>query len=344
MRRLLFLGFLAVSTIAVQALAQSSPTGSGPPPDPTETSTSTPPSNAGREAAAQALFDEAVKLMEARRYPAASQKLDPAAGTLLDLGTCYEKNRQTASAWATFVEAAAVAEKGGHPDWAARARERVAALEPLLARVTVVVPPDSTAEGLVVERDSLRVDAGSYGSAIPVDPGQYTFTASAPGKRRGWSTTVTVEAGGHATVTIPELENEPPPPLSPPVAALARPPFWSPGRVAGATVGVAGVVGLVVGSILGVQAKSDYDEARTSDCPGGGTRCTPAGIALGQSATSLATGSTVSFIVAGVALGTGISLLALGGPHHAASAQQGWLRAAPLVGLRSGGVGLEGAW
>jgi hypothetical protein len=289
--------------------------------------------------------------MEAKRYPeacerfAASQKLDPAAGTLIDLGTCYEKNRQTASAWATFVEAAAVAEKGGHPDWAARARERVAALEPLLARVTVVVPPESAAEGLVVERDALRVEAGSYGSAIPVDAGQYTFTASAPGKRKGWSTTVNVEAGGRVTVTIPELENEPPPSALPPVTAPAPPSFWSSGRIAGATVGAAGLVGLVVGSILGVQAKSDYDDARTNDCPGGGTRCTPAGVALGQSATSLAAGSTVSFIVAGVALGTGISLLVVGGPQHSAGAtQRGWLRAAPLVGLRSGGVGLEGAW
>jgi hypothetical protein len=332
MARLSVFAFLVASLLARPVLAQDAP--------------SPPASNATREAAAQALFDEAVKLMQAERYPeacqrfASSQKLDPGAGTLLNLGTCYEKNRQTASAWATFVEAANVATQAGHPDWAARAQERASALEPQLARVTVEVPPDSAVEGLVVERDSIRVDAGSYGAAIPVDPGQYTFSASAPGKKKGWSTTVTVEAGGRATVTIPELENEPRPP-PPAVVAAPRPaPYWSTGRVVGATLGAAGVVTIIVGSVLGVEAKSDYDNARTNDCPTMGTRCTPAGIALAESATTAAAESTVTFIVGGLALGTGITLLLAGGPRSGATTptRGAWLR------LRTSGVELEGAW
>jgi hypothetical protein len=349
MRRSLPLAVLAAVLVTSPGLAQTS--GPGDLPDATSSSPPPHPSNATREAAAQSLFDEAVKLMELKRYPEAcerffsSQKLDPGAGTLLNLGTCYEKNNQTASAWATFVEAATVATAGGHPDWAARARERATLLEPKLARVIVVVPPESAVDGLVVERDTLRVDAGSFGSALPVDPGQYTFSASAPGKKKGWSTTVTVEAGGRATVTIPELENEPPPPLLLPPAAPSAPSFWSTTRIAGAGVGAAAVVALVVGSVLGVQAKSDYDNARTHDCPGGGTRCTAAGVALGESASSAATGSTLMFIVGGAALGTGLTLLVIGKPHPApSSTERAWLRVTPRLGSRGEGLQLEGGW
>src|SRR5262249_30335548 len=94
---------------------------------------------------AQALFDEGRRLMDAKSYAlacpkfAASQKLDPGAGTLLNLADCYDKNGQTASAWATFDEAAAEATKSGHLDWAAQARDRAAALEPTLARLTISV-------------------------------------------------------------------------------------------------------------------------------------------------------------------------------------------------------------
>ena len=62
---------------------------------------------------ADALFDEGLKAMDAGDHAAAcakfgeSQRLDPAAGTLLHLGNCYEKVGKTASAWATFLDAAA---------------------------------------------------------------------------------------------------------------------------------------------------------------------------------------------------------------------------------------------
>jgi hypothetical protein len=302
--------------------------------------------NATREAAAQALFDEAVKLMEAHRYPeacerfASSQKLDPGAGTLLNLGTCYEKNGQTASAWATFVEAASVATKAGHADWAARAQEKVTALEPKLARVTVAVPPDSAVDGLIVERNTLHVDAGSYGSAIPVDPGQYTFTASAP-HRKPWSSTVTVDAGARQTVTVPALELEAVVLAPLPGAATHAPSFWSTGRIVGTALGAAGLVGIGVGSVLGLEAKSDYDDARSNDCPKGGTLCNSAGVQLGQSASSLAAGSTAAFLVSGALLAGGATLFLVGGPK---ASQRGSLRVSPQMGGRSVGAGLEGAW
>src|SRR5579883_1765226 len=69
--------------------------------------------DASNKAAAEALFRDGRALYDQGKYPQAcakfaeSQRLDPAPGTLLNLGGCYEKNGQTASAWATFKEAMA---------------------------------------------------------------------------------------------------------------------------------------------------------------------------------------------------------------------------------------------
>ena len=46
-------------------------------------------------------------------FVARQYRLDPGAGTLLNLGDCYEKSGRTASGWAAFREAVAVAHRTG---------------------------------------------------------------------------------------------------------------------------------------------------------------------------------------------------------------------------------------
>src|SRR6476661_3375733 len=98
----------------------------------------------GGAAAAESLFQEARKLVDARRYGeacpkfAASQKIAPAIGTLLNLADCYEKNNQLASAWAKFHEAIALAQRLGRGNREQTARDRADKLEPRLIKLAIL--------------------------------------------------------------------------------------------------------------------------------------------------------------------------------------------------------------
>src|SRR5437762_4686516 len=96
--------------------------------------------------AAETLFIEAKKLMEAKRFDEAcpkfadSQRLDPGVGTLLNLALCYERQGKVASAWSTYRDAASAARTAGQADRENMARQRASALEPRLSRLTVAIP------------------------------------------------------------------------------------------------------------------------------------------------------------------------------------------------------------
>ena len=139
-------------------------------------------------AAADALYEEAGKLAAADRWGEAcpkleaSFKLDPAIGTLLRLGYCYEKVGRTASAWASFNDGAAMAIKANDKR-AKDAAEGVRRLAPTLARLAIEVAPENGSAGLDIRRDGTVVSAGALGTPVPVDPGTHTVEASQAGKR-----------------------------------------------------------------------------------------------------------------------------------------------------------------
>lgn len=270
---------------------------------------------------AQALFEDGRKLMiegkfgEACPKLAASQRLDPGAGTLLNLATCYEKNGQVASAWATFKDAASSARQTGHLDWERAARERAEQLEPNLSRLTIVVPPDADVPGLVIERDGRAVDRAEWGIALPVDAGVHPIEALAP-KKQKWSTTISVAPNAaQASVTIPVLALEQSENAGSQITAAPTPPVAPDDRMAdpgatqrtiGLVAGGVGLVGLGVGSVLGLVAKSTHDDALTHCTPD--LRCSREGIDLGDRASTQATISTVSFIAGGALLAAGAVL------------------------------------
>ncbi len=192
---------------------------------------------------AQALFDEARQLMEAKRYAEAcpklaeSQRLDPGGGTLLNLALCHEKEGKVATAHAEFNEALSLALQGGRKDREELARERLGVLEPKIPRVSVVVPPNAEIEGLEVRLDGLTLRRAAWGVATPVDPGLHHIEALAPG-RTSWNLDLPIDVQERKTVQVPPLAPlgalplvlvETPPAI--PAAQPAPPSFtWQPNK------------------------------------------------------------------------------------------------------------------
>lgn len=286
-------------------------------------------SSSGDKAAAEALFSEGRRLMEAGRYSdacpkfEASQRLDPGVGTMLNLAECYERTGRTASAWAEFREVISAARAADSADREALARQKASALENKLSRLTITLSPEASAtHGIEVRRDGNVVDPAELGSAIPVDPGKHVIEATAPGKAKWFSTLELPADGSQSTLTIPPLEaatesaRQPAvtdPNSTPPEPAKAN--NGSGQKVAAYVVGGVGIVGLGLGAVFGLQAMSKHDQLKT-DCPTYPTCNTGDSHIkdLNSSAKSAATLSTVAFIVGGVGVAAGVTLLLTAGP------------------------------
>src|SRR5258708_7517825 len=122
---------------------------------------------------------------------------------MLNLADCYEKNGQTASAWAEFREASSAARAAGSKDREELARQRATALEPKLSRLTIVAAKQSAQ----ITRDGTPVDSAAFGTAMPVDPGKHVVEATARGKQK-WSKAIEVAATAHVSVEVPLLEDD----------------------------------------------------------------------------------------------------------------------------------------
>jgi serine/threonine-protein kinase len=316
--------------------------------------------------AAEGLFDQGRSAMQRGDFVQAcgllerSQRIDPAVGTLLYLAECYEKAGRTASAWATFREAADAAEAAREPMRARTGRERATRLEPVLARLTIQLGPDNERiQGLSVERGGQTMQAATWNVPVPIDPGDQLIAVSAPGYE-AWSTTVTVPArAASLSVTVPPLKKNPeaekaaapaegaPPaaPASPDNARTDASPTPPPvseqngdtQRIAAYVVGGAGIVGIGVGSFFGLRAISKSNDAN-KQCPRGFQCDTLLGATLTDDAKSAATISNVAFSVGAAALVGGV-VLYLTAPSKPAPAT-----AMVRAHLRPTGVTLEGTF
>lgn len=311
------------------------------------------------KARAEALFDRAMaltkegKMAEACPKLAESQRLDPAVGTLLYLADCYESTGRLASAWATFREALALARSVGQPAREKIARDRAAALEAKVPKLTVALAPGADAPGLEVRLDDEPFAKAVLGEPTPLDPGEHTVAAKAPGKRP-WTTKVKLTAGSASTVTVPALETEisvgPPASASvaPPAASSAAPPAASSAPVApppsprpavdegkttrtlGLVVAGAGAVSLLAGGYFGQRAFSKWSEAQ-DHCVG--DRCDEQAAKASRDSRSAGNVSTILVGLGIVGLGAGATLYLT-----APKPQEGRVGVTPLVAQGGGGL------
>src|SRR5258706_5748201 len=179
------------------------------------------------KAAAEALFDQGRSAMQEGDFGKAcgllerSQHIDPGIGTLLYLAECYEKSGRTASAWATFREAADAADRTKESGRARTGRDRAARLEPLLSRLSIQVATEAQQiPGLSIERGARPVQAALWNVPVPVDPGDYSVTAAAPGYET-WTQTINVpEKAAKVAIVVPPLKKG----AEPDKSATAPPP------------------------------------------------------------------------------------------------------------------------
>jgi hypothetical protein len=312
-------------------------------------------------ARAQALFEDGKRLMADHKFAEAcpklaeSERLDPAGGTQLALGLCHEGEGKTASAWADFNLALTQARRDGRAEREQAAQEHIRALDSRLTKVAIAVTPQ---KGIVVTFDGTALGDAEWGLPLPVDPGQHTIGASAPGAK-AWSTVVDVRGEGKTvSVSVPTLEQDStappvaptpttpptpapvPPAPTPPPTTTAQPdsPSQTPGAVPWRTVGLVtagvGVVGIGVGSVFGVIALSNKNDAEAAGCVG--DVCPSSAASKRDDARNAGNVSTIFFVAGGVLAAAGVTIWLLA-PRPAS---------APTVGLYAGGssVGVRGAW
>lgn len=320
-------------------------------------------SAASDKALAEALFDQGRKLLDAHDYAhacptlARSNELDAGIGTLLYLADCYEKAGQNASAWATFREAASRANARSETERERIATRRAGVLEPLLAKLTLVVEGSADLPGLTVTRDGRSVQREIWGVPAPIDSGVHTFDVTAPGKLP-WHGSLTLLDGESRVVQIPVLLDAPAPsaPLTagaPAGSAPALAPALSRSlassetpaspsearRLAPYFLGGLGLVGLAVGAGYGVSAHSKNNTA-DAHCARPGGLCDATGVSAGRDANHLATVSDIAFGF-GAAFSAGAIILLATAPQPVASSAKWHLET--VAGTRGAQVSLAGS-
>jgi serine/threonine-protein kinase len=264
---------------------------------------STSPAHGSDPAAAQALFDEARRLLAQGQADRAcpkfeeSQRLDPGLGTQFHLADCWQQLGRKATAWSLFKEVAREAHALGQSARERVARDRAEALAPWIPKLAIAPRDAAATPGFSLLRDGAAVEPASFGVPVPVDPGPHEIAAQAPGKQP-WIFQVDVAPDQTlVTVNVPALVDAPPSP--PPVSANAQarpllPPRPTPvvkgvtavmpedrvvtpagdaQRAVGWTIAGLGLATFAAGTYYGIRWIDDFDRANS--------RCSPSCDAAG---------------------------------------------------------------
>ena len=259
-----------------------------------------------------------------------SNAQDPASGTLLLLGRCFERSGKLSRAWAVYNDSEALARREHQPDREQRAHALSADIELRLPRIRIAIAPSTSSE-LTVQRNGIEWPAAAWNNPIPVDPGRQVVSVSAPGKKT-WSQTFEVSAEASVyIVLVPELEtvedaapaNAAGCPQGVSVAAASetkvsqpanRSKAGGPRKASSPTLQKGSIVPAVIWTLIGVgigsTASASYFAAKAKvldsqsqrSCKG--DTCSESGLKLRERASSAADAATLLFVVAGGSLAT----------------------------------------
>jgi tetratricopeptide (TPR) repeat protein len=228
---------------------------------------------------AERLFAEGKRLLAKKQYSKAcaafaeSFAIDPAIGTQLNLGLCYEKWGRWVDAFRAYTEAARLAREADD-DRFSRIRQQLERAGRNVARVLVRVPDDAD------PRLELLLDGKPFGSPneeIAVEPGSHTLVARVPGQAN-ISEELDLSAGQREVIELDVPRRGAPRPTVEPTTAeddepeptvAASPSTRNRGRlVAGIGLTATGAASLGIASYIALDARAQY-RAAAVDCPGG---------------------------------------------------------------------------
>ena len=288
----------------------------------------TPPTDAHTRA--DQLFDEGRALMQNGDFDAAcpkfqeSQRLDPALGTLFNIGLCVEGMGKLKSALDIWRDALAQSQAANEPKRVATAQQHITALEPRVP--TIVLTVVEPAPGLRVDLGDHELARASWGQAVQVDPGNVVVTATAP-DRIVYTTTLIVREQDHLTIDLPRLG----------YAHAAEPPPHR-GHALAYGLGAGGAGAVAVAVVLGVTARSKYEQAFTDGhCDRATLGCDGPGQAATDAARSRGNVATIVGAVGLAAIAAGAVVYVIGrGDEHPAAAL------APTIGPDGAGLAIVG--
>jgi hypothetical protein len=264
--------------------------------------------------AAEALFEDGRKALAAGDLETAcarfraSDQIDPAPGTKANLAECEEKRGKVATAWELSQTALSKLPEGDPR--AAILKQRIAKLEARLPRIVLNLaagaPPDTT-----VRDGETALGAGTFGVALPLDPGVHHLLVSAPGRAaktvdvtlaEGATETVEIEPGPPEARPVEKHAGVTPPPPRPEPPAAASPGPW--------IVGGIGLAALVVGGVSGIVVLLEHGATPASCNATTRTCASSADVSAGNTASNI--GSAVAPLTT-VGLVLGAAGLAAGG-------------------------------
>lgn len=286
---------------------------------------------------ADALFREGRALMKKKDFEPAckkfseSQRLDPAAGTLVNLSECVEERGRLADAVRALRDALTLLKPSD--DRIPKVKEQIAALSGRVPRLVLKVPPEFP-RGTKVLVDGVEHDAQSLGGSIEVNPGEHVVELAVPGKpRRRWR--VNVKEGQEREVAVGDAVMKPVDP------AARKPPY----RTLGYVLGGVGLIALALGTGSYLDFK-DKESEREGICPSE-QNCTKEEIArdaqLEDDANAAGRLAAIEFGTGLLTVGAGVFLVLYtptGGDNQGAGA----VRVAPVVGRSNFTAVLGGTW
>ena len=200
-------------------------------------------------AKADALFAEGVKLRDSNLELACAKfdqslQLNPQAiGVLLNVAMCDEKQGRVASAVRRYRETRARAIEQSFPEYQKVADKKLAELTPEVPHLTIRFEKSPGPQTKVVIDD--QVISPSALSELPLDPGERVVVVSAPG-RMPFQRKLSIARRERRELAVPPLE---------------RP---SARRKIGKITLAAGGGAAVTGVVLGLVARSRYNEAKNT--------------------------------------------------------------------------------